>query len=721
MLGRVHVTRVLQQQTNCIASSRVHSRAFQHVIRHHNRNASTSAIPITVNAADPDVRYFAKGKERKENGPTVHDDKELKEAAKMFEDVGLNSRLSLQLVTAFPAIRSPTSAQQVLLSVISKENDIMLRAHTGTGKSLAILLGLLNKPRLIVQEERGKTSSKSKRITSIIIVPSSELAIQYEGWVKQLFPKEMHHKVPSVVAVKYRDPGMSNKERRDRKTVVEEDLKQLIKDPPHILVVTATHLDDMLTLPQGPSILGISTLRTLVLDEVDSLLGLPGRFPSSKVMWKFEHHPSPGLRAVNFIMKGRSTHSGGAAIPNAGLEVGNTGITSDMRRRIHQGNDMARRKRESLNKNGFRLNVAKEEWYRGEKPLQLVTVSATANATLRNFFGAKTGWMRTGLRNRGNGESGKWLDLTGMSPGVNKGTEVAGLVEKTQSGWGLQLPKELKHSCIVVDEPTGDGQLSNYRLLNPSQARSGKLDGAMEEDREKKDYDSQKDKFDSYKELLTCLAYLFATQPVTRAIAFIPAQWSLFKTKQFLHELEIPARFVSEVGDVPLEGEGSQVLYLLQAPSARGLDFPGALSHVFCLGIESVENAVNYVHLAGRASRIGHDGKGGHERIDGHVITLLRGLSVSHAKKNQEAGKMLLLANAEMKMSVIYKRLGIRAEKIINLGNIEIQNVMEEEEGDNDDDDEKDVAAEEEAEEMVEAEDKTLESSIPSNTVNHKD
>lgn len=721
MLRQVRITRLLRQASRNV-SSRSGPRLLQqvsHVVQH-NRTASTSAAPIASNAAS-DIPYLSRGKEREKtnDGSNV-----LKEAAKKFEEVGLNPRLSLQLVTAFPAIRSPSPAQQVLLSVISKDNDIMLRAHTGTGKSLALLLGLLNKPRLVVEDESGKSSNKSKRITSIIVVPSSELAIQYEGWVKQLFPKELHHTIPSVVAVKYRDPGMNVKERKDRNVLAKENLDELIKNPPHLLVVTAAHLDDMLTQPQGPSILGISTLRTLVLDEVDSLFGLPGRFPSKKVTWKFEHHPPPGLRVVNLIMKDRSTHSGGVLLPSAGLEVRNDGITPDMRRRIHQGNDMARRKRESSSKGRFQLNMAKEERYRGEKPLQLIAVSATANATLRHFLGAKTGWMRTGLRSGGNGESGKWLDLTGLSPGVNKGIEVAGLTEKSQSGWALQVPKELKHSCIVIDEPTGDGLLGNYRLLNPPQARNGRTEEEMES--EEKKYNPETGRYGPLlveateaktntldEQLLTCLAYLFATQPVTRAIAFIPADWSLLKTKNFLTQLEIPARFITNKEEAPLEEEGGEILYVLQGTSARGLDFPGPLSHVFCIGLDCVRDAVNYIHLAGRASRIGHDGKGGHERTAGHVITLLRGLSVEQAKRNRQAGQLQVLASAEMKMSLVYKRLGIRVEKIINLGNTEIQDMVEEEE-----EEEKNIAEEDDAEEI---EDESLHSSDSSNNVNHKD
>jgi hypothetical protein len=592
MIRRTKLTRLLRQVAGSSGST---PRALHRPIQPHDpvRNSRCASTTSVSTKPPNDALFLSKGKERERTEKSSA----LEEAAKTFESAGLNARLSLQLVNAFPTIRSPTSAQQALLAAISQDNDIILRAHTGTGKSFALLLGLLNKPRLVVRDERSGSSSSSKRITSIVVVPSQELALQYRSWAKQLFPQNMQHTLPSVISVMYRDKKMS----------IDRHLQHLINYPPHILVITATLFNDMLKLQKGPPILGISTLRTLVLDESDALLDLPGRFPSQKVVWNFLKHPPDALQAVNTILKDRSTFSGGEPLPSAGIETATSGVTADMRRRLHQGNDILHQRSPSDKNNKFVVNVSKGV-VRGEKPLQLIAVSATANSVLRNFLGAKTGWIRTGLRDDLKREMGKWLDLTGLSKGVNKGIEVAGLEELSKSGWALQLPKELKHSCVVVDEPTGDGDAVNWRPLNPTLARRGRegMDGE-EVEADKEGIPDQMDPetgrvgplivaptlsstptLDEH--LLTCLAFLYASQPVGRSLALIPATWSLMKTRAFLAQLDVPVRLLHETEQEDDKKTDDEALYVIQANSVRGLDFPGGLSHVFCVGIDSVRD-----------------------------------------------------------------------------------------------------------------------------------
>lgn len=673
LLRRSRLTGILKQATSSSAStSRLVSQAG---CARQSQSIATTAASTSTPSIGNDVPFYGKGKEREKPEKKKATDV----AAETFEKAGLNPRLSLQLTSAFSSIRSPTAAQLALLAAMSQENDVILRAHTGTGKSFALLLGLLNKPRLVVQDGRiGESSSRSKRITSIVVVPSQELAIQYQSWAKQLFPKSMHQTLPSVVSVLY----------RDKKVSVDEHLQQISMDPPHVLVITATLFNDMLRMQKGPPILGISTLRTLVLDEVDSLFDLPGRFPSQKVMWNFLKHPPDALQAVNIIMKDRSTYSGGEPLPSAGLETEKGGINPDMRRRIHQGNDMLHRRSSSGKGSHFVVNVSRGA-ARGERPLQLIAVSATANSVLRNFLGAKTGWLRTGLRDESRKEMGKWLDLTGLSKGVNKGIEAVGLEELSKSGWALQVPKEIKHSCVIVDEPTGDGKAFNWRPLNPALARRGQEEAEEEESVPNQDDPkpgragplivaptlSPTPTLDEY--LLTCLAFLYASQPVSRGLALIPATWSLMKTRAYLAQLDVPVRFLHEQP----QDDDEAILYLIQGNSARGLDFPGGLSHVFCVGIDSVRDETNYTHLAGRAARIGQDKKGSHQRPVGHVISIVRGLSKDQVRKNR--GKIDIMASSELKLSLIYKRLGVRVDKLKNLAYDEVMGLEEKEEGGN--------------------------------------
>ncbi|MCO5592604.1 hypothetical protein L7F22_046607 [Adiantum nelumboides] len=135
-----------------------------------------------------------------------------------------------------------------------------------------MLLALLSKPRLVLESGKDESLKRQNAISSIIVVPSSELAEQYMGWAKTLWPESMESSLPSVVTCMH----------RDQDTSVEDHLKQLRDTNPHILVVSATRFQELLDRPAGPATLGISTLRTLVLDEADALLDLPPRFPQKR-------------------------------------------------------------------------------------------------------------------------------------------------------------------------------------------------------------------------------------------------------------------------------------------------------------------------------------------------------------------------------------------------------------------------------------------------------
>lgn len=669
MLQRARIPMLLRQRSLCSVTALPCNR-FLSVSVYSTRKASSASASASHSQPshphiDPTPIQSAKSQQQKEK------DLELSEAASKFEAAGLNARLSLQLVSAFPFIRSPTSAQKALLTAISKDNDIILRALTGTGKSFGLLMGLLNKPRVIVQNQ-SQDSRRDKRITSIIVVPSRELALQYEGWSKQLFPKNMHHTLPSAVAVKY----------RSRDITTDEHLDQLAKTPPHVLIVTPTLLQDMLSTQRGIFVLGISTIRALVYDEGDALLELPSRFPSQKLIWNHLQHPADGLQVLNTIMKTRATFSGGATLPSAGFETDRRVSREGIRRKAHQGNDLLEERRRSGGKQKFTISEPKE-LLRNERALQLIVVSATANSVLRNFLGAKTGWLRTGIRDERRLELGKWLDLTGMSQGVNKGEEVNGLEDKTQSGWALQLPKELKHSCIIVDEPIGVAGVDNWRELVPKLARQGQEEEEENENTERKGRSlkwgevrstmrtgplivaptgSTQPSMDEH--LLTCLAYHFASQPVHRALALIPATWSIAKTREYLARLDVPVRYLNEAATETEKELEEEVVFLIQANTVRGIDVPGGISHVFCLGVDSVRDTTGYTHLAGRAARIGQDQQGSHQRPNGHVITLVRGLSNEQARQNHQSGKLDVIASSELKMSLIYKRLDVKVQKL---------------------------------------------------------
>ncbi|WFD33530.1 hypothetical protein MCUN1_000343 [Malassezia cuniculi] len=499
-----------------------------------------------------------------------------------FARLGIPQNLCTQLSRTLPYIKEPTHAQAELIPAILAPNDVILRAHTGSGKSFAVLLALLAKPRIIFR-------SGNAGVSALVVVPSNELAAQYLDWARTLIPASVVDSLDTVVQVVVRGEPL------------DEQAARLRGKPPHIVIGTPTRLLELLALDDGSKILGIGTLRTLVYDETDALLQLPGRFPTMRERWRHDVHRAPGLDLLNRIMQVRPTFSGGDAYAPAGLERGNrkgdeARPPEHVRRVQYKGAEKSR------------LAPALPRSPKSP-PLQLVCTSATANSVLRHFLGARTGWLRVMLRETR--MTSKWLDMTGLSAGRNAGI----------------LPKEITHSCLVVDEKApGVPEVRNMCTASGTPTHGPpehQVDVA----------------------LLEGLAYAFALQGVRRGLALIPARWSLARTIDALRELGVPACAVGAPSSEP-------VLFVLQDTSARGLDM--VLDHVFIVGAAAVRDAVHYTHLAGRVSRIGPHSSGA-DRPAGHVVTLVRGVGPDAVGK---------ASSAEIKMARIYDRLGVAPQPI---------------------------------------------------------
>lgn len=533
-----------------------------------------------------------------------------------------------QLGNAIPHIAAPTPAQAALIPAMLAENDVVLRAHTGSGKSFAVLLALLAKPRLLF---RTGGSAPVAGTSALVLVPSNELALQYMGWVRAMLPSALQASVDVVAqcVVRGEDTVAGNSAR-------------LRAQSPHILIGTPTRVQELLAAPAGADLLGIATLRTLVLDEADALLQLPGRFPSERQRWKHLAHRSAGLDVLNSIMTTRATFSGGARIPSAGMEHGSRADRrppEPVRRTQHRGAEKTE------------LAPAQPR-LPGVVPLQLVCTSATANSVLRHFLGARTGWLRTNTRETR--DTARWIDLTGQSGGLSN-------VEVPLSG---ALPEGMSHACIVVDE----GEESSS---SEAQAPSAGAPGAVEAEAHAPLVLPPLRNLDMRVEragppaltrrahvvpaaepgahvvdmlLLEALAFAFAADGVACGLALVPPQWSIRRAHDALMALGVPVRTVAP-GE-PLAPRDEIVLYLLQSTSARGLDVPG-LTHVFLVGLAAVGDAVHYTHAAGRVARIGTAGSA---RLPGRVVTLLRGVPPNAPG---------CISAAEQKMARIYQRLQV--------------------------------------------------------------
>lgn len=138
----------------------------------------------------------------------------------------------------------PTLIQQQAIPLIKAHHDVMARAQTGTGKTAAFALPLLDN--LLVAK------AKLNRLSILVLVPTRELAQQ----VHQSFCRYSKH-TSITAAVVYGGVSLNN-----QISVLSEGVNILVATPGRLIdLVINEHVD-------------LSTINTVVLDEADRLLDL---------------------------------------------------------------------------------------------------------------------------------------------------------------------------------------------------------------------------------------------------------------------------------------------------------------------------------------------------------------------------------------------------------------------------------------------------------------
>lgn len=167
-----------------------------------------------------------------------------------FKDLGLQSALLNKCESL--GFTKPTPIQQKAIPQILEGSDIIACAETGTGKTAAFLLPVLQK--LIEKKPKG---------TSVLVLaPTRELASQIEAACRELAPK----KISCTVII----GGAGYKKQADA-----------LRRGADIIVATPGRLVDF--MERGA--IDFSLLDTLVLDEADRMLDM-GFLPSIKRILK---------------------------------------------------------------------------------------------------------------------------------------------------------------------------------------------------------------------------------------------------------------------------------------------------------------------------------------------------------------------------------------------------------------------------------------------------
>jgi len=142
---------------------------------------------------------------------------------------------------------TPTAIQAKAIPPILKRRDILGTAQTGTGKTAAFAIPIIQ---LIHQIE--KTSNKKPVLRSLIVTPTRELAIQIEENIKE-YSKFTNIKQAVIFG-----------------GVKQHKQVQQLRGGVHILVATPGRLLDL----QSQGYVDLSTVKILVLDEADRMLDM---------------------------------------------------------------------------------------------------------------------------------------------------------------------------------------------------------------------------------------------------------------------------------------------------------------------------------------------------------------------------------------------------------------------------------------------------------------
>ncbi|XP_028764325.1 DEAD-box ATP-dependent RNA helicase 16 [Neltuma alba] len=165
-----------------------------------------------------------------------------------FEGLGLDARLIRALLKK--GVEKPTPIQQVAIPLILEGKDVVARAKTGSGKTFAYLLPLLQK--LFTNTVQRKKLSPN----AFILVPTRELCQQVYAEVSSLI---------ELCRVQLKAVQLTS-------NMKASDLRTAMTGPPDVLISTPACIAKCLSTGVLKSTSFNGSLETLVLDEADLLL-----------------------------------------------------------------------------------------------------------------------------------------------------------------------------------------------------------------------------------------------------------------------------------------------------------------------------------------------------------------------------------------------------------------------------------------------------------------
>lgn len=552
-----------------------------------------------------------------------------------FESLGVDEFVVRGVKRAFPHINGPTIMQKEFIPAIMSGKDILLQDQTGTGKSLGLLLALLSKPRATRQEAPRYWKDRASRrvevkeaITSILIVPHNDLALQFAHWVKSMrLTREPNSLVQTLL--------------KDASENYEDQLSRIGKESPHILITTPKALDAC--WEKGKHLFTLDSVSTIVLEEADLLLRVPSNNTPKEVQKRWRKHPPVVRELLADVFRNRPKNG---PVPKP-LAVGKNAPLS--------------------------------------KPVQLVLASATLRPAVRKFLFLETKWL-----SQEPGETLTLEGTRSMDPRRDPVRHYGLFVDVSGSIRNLKDEEDhVEDEPVLVDTAPNhetDDEVSDEESMEMDESDiMQSLDTNITPMGETLLWNGNR----LASQLMDAIASIFAFEVPQYALLIIPSTVSAKRTVEDLRSLGIKAINLDDYVSKPAEAlhhlgahsskvkstssrvqpnnevqkhtaeadDGSHfddpIMLVAIQTAVRGIDLP-LISHVFIAGVP--ESDVEYLHLAGRVGRMGSGPapKGGVKK----VITFLPEPNLNPRTGNRKA--LELEKRPKKRLEALWNMIGIK-------------------------------------------------------------
>ncbi|RKO90233.1 P-loop containing nucleoside triphosphate hydrolase protein, partial [Blyttiomyces helicus] len=273
-------------------------------------------------------------------------------------------------------VTAPSANQRALLPALLSHTDIFLKDVTGSGKTLGLVAAMLSKSHPLPIDTRrtpkrhdpeellrprtdtlAKLGDPSAYLTTLVVVPTRDLAVQITTWLLDLAPHVPHAQRSSLVQCVV--SGVP----------IEEQIALLKSTVPRILVGTPAILAEL----RERKAYDTSNLQLLVLDEVDRMVSISAHGRTVKKQIMQIHHPLSAEVLVQSIVDERRA--------SWKIEMKKINERSRLKVAVKENPNLL------VSKTYFRIDPVKR------MRLQVVACSATSNHALRKEVTVKRQWV----------------------------------------------------------------------------------------------------------------------------------------------------------------------------------------------------------------------------------------------------------------------------------------------------------------------------------------